>query len=773
MINNHLILCCILALLPQLCVAGTVVAKPTEASAFPSNGAVTGSPDEGILWALFHSGKITVLRQQIADLQQRFPNWKAPADLLNALQSVKNPSKSQATLQSKKPYKKTFSTLDRKWKQAALYAQTQKPNLAQSLYRTLVTFCTDPDVKRQTLINAGIQLPHPEFLALIDFAERFLTAETLSTIQFEVIKHNYLQNPPLSLSELNRIIDTVTDPLQAYLTTDFASSVAWRFFDFHDFDNAYKWFALADQLNPNQISPSLGTFLALEKLAAYDQLLALYAKIQNPELQLRAIASRAYKAKAWQQFNSEDFAESQQSVDKAEGLTGSDYASQELNAWLANQDKNHAKAAYLFETLYRQSPRSEFAAAYVQNQTLANPDILDSKLIQYGGAIFSEYNKSTSDALYSRKQFLAANELSPSRYPALEHIHSDSIDFSSYGRSKSGAPGLSQLEILKAPVFSFSHTATGGHLFKFSLSRIDLNAGTVDREGPTNHMLSNGIETEFLYRKEGWFSPYLRLANTPSNGVISPTIAFDTGFVQQTRFGNWGFSLYAQPVRQSILSYTGARDAQGHEWGRVLRTGLKTHAYYRLNDEWGISGSADLALLKGVDVNNNAAFAFSTGFSRNLNLPGFDYFNIGPSILFEHYAKNLSQFSVGHGGYFSPDQYFNLGFGVQFLTDEGRAFIIKGHAIAGFQSSKLESPPIHNTTNTTPSSTSGDALDLEAKGVWLVTPHLQLGAGIGIRHANSYEDYTGGLFIRYFFEDRKASFSSDLQESQFDNMRIY
>jgi len=67
----------------------------------------------------------------------------------------------------------------------------------------------------------------------------------------------------------------------------------------------------------------------------------------------------------------------------------------------------------------------------------------------------------------------------------------------------------------------------------------------------------------------------------------------------------------------------------------------------------------------------------------------------------------------------------------------------------------------------------GEALDFELKGVWLASSNLQIGAGAAMRRTNNFEDYSGGLFIRYFFDDRKASYSTDIPDSLFGNMLFY
>lgn len=147
-------------------------------------------------------------------------------------------------------------------------------------------------------------------------------------------------------------------------------------------------------------------------------------------------------------------------------------------------------------------------------------------------------------------------------------------------------------------------------------------------------------------------------------------------------------------------------------------------------------------------------------------------------MIYEHYEKNLSHFTLGHGGYFSPEHYVNAGLGVNFLTEEGRSFVIKGRAVVGAQMIDEAGAPWFPLIDPSRGSYAsneqvGEALDFELKGVWLAASNLQIGAGAAMRRTNNFEDYSGGLFIRYFFDDRKASYSTDIPDGLFGNMLFY
>jgi len=799
-------------------------------------------PDESILWALFQAKKFQALEQQIKQLKQRFPNWQVPVDLQNAMESsrkARGPASTTHT-RSTKPYKTRLkkvksadpcSDLGAKWDRAENLVRHDQSYAGQSIYETILKGCQNTAFRMTTLDKARTVLDYEDFMQLAEIGRSYLLGDYVDRLEYEWLKDDYLNQQKSDLNVQQQSFEQLTHWVEHFNDDNMANLIGWRFFDLKDYPNAQLWFEKAAKWNPSNENARLGQALSFEKQGELNKALAITEASDNADIEIQKIVARIYKAKAWQEIDANNPIAASGYVQHAEAATGSDAETQELNAWIANNSGDYKKAAQLFDGLYQQNPSKNYASAYVQNQAQVNRDLLERKARQEGGLLFDEYKNFHAQELYYRKQFLSAYQLAPDLFPDLANIDSAYIDAGAYGRHKSGEDGLGRLDLLRLPVVTGSYTVGGVHNFKLSLSRIGLHSGSPefckdaigvlsqdffrscnnlraidliaidDRFSPTQK-LSEALEIDFLYRKDGWFSPSIRLGSTPISGVVDPAITFDVGFVQQTTAGNWGLNVYSQPVRQSILSYTGIRDPYfsyysdivpsallpDHEWGRVLRSGFKASGYHQFNERWNFNGSAEIAMLTGSNVADNTSVAASLGLGRNIKIRGFDYFSVGPSIMYEHYEKNLSQFTLGNGGYFSPDHYINVGFGVNFLTDEGKAFVIKGRLVEGLQITKqgrssdfpLDANLVYlcraigrDCVQDLGGVRLGNALDFELKGVWLATPNIQFGAGAAIRQANNFEDYTGGLFIRYFFEERKASYSTDIPEGMFSNMQMY
>lgn len=790
--------CCANATEIEQSKSGGVINKPLL------NKPQSNQPDERILWRLLHAKKYDQLSLQLEQLTRQYPGWQPPTDLINALrqQRTHRAATAKTTHTSHKkviPYHDPCSSLPSKWNSAEAYQKSGQASKALDIYNKIIVECPDKE-KMQTLENARLRLDYTHFNQLLESSRRYLPSLYLDRIKYAALKDRYYGNKHPTSEEQELAVTGIAGLVQLFKDDDLAASIGWRYFDLKEYKKAQDWFQKAILWNSKNENARYGQILSLEKAGNYDQALATALSVTKPSPEIKSVAARILKTKAWQNFDRNQLKQAEENVSQAEKISGPDTEILELRAWIAKQNHQYEKAAKLFDELYKQSPDRKNAQAYIQSQVQVDKSVLAEKAEQAGSAFLDEYNRFHGQELYDRKQFQSAYKQAPHALPKLLNIASTFVDMGGYVRYKSGETGLGRLDMFKAPVVTGSYTINGNHTFRLSFSRVQLYSGSPEKcvaqigsiapDGklglgsqakcgastpfsPTQQ-LNNALEIDFSYRKDGWFSPFINLGSTPIGGIIAPAVTFNTGFVQQAGFGYWGLEAYSQPVRQSILSYTGIKDPYNNnlEWGRVLRRGILPSIYYRFNENWSTFSSIDLALLNGKNVAQNYSVSVSASLSRNLYISGFNYFSVGPSINYQHFDKNLSYFTYGQGGYFSPDQYINAGFGVNFLTEEGKPFVINGRMVGGFQDiSNANTPwfPLNNPAAGSFGSThsSGIAFDFELKGVWLVTPNFQLGAGTAIRKTSGYQDYTGGLFARYYFDSRKASFSTDIPKSMF------
>jgi hypothetical protein len=119
---------------------------------------------------------------------------------------------------------------------------------------------------------------------------------------------------------------------------------------------------------------------------------------------------------------------------------------------------------------------------------------------------------------------------------------------------------------------------------------------------------------------------------------------------------DWGVSLAHRPVTGSLLSYGGQRDLfSGIRWGAVRRTSV----LLQLATTWrGLEPFAQLewATYRGHEVLPNREQAAAIGVDWALSRGADHYLAVGPVLRLRAFDNNQNHYSVGHGGYYSPQR---------------------------------------------------------------------------------------------------------------------
>jgi hypothetical protein len=549
----------------------------------------------------------------------------------------------------------------------------------------------------------------------------------------------------------------------------------------------------------------------------FDGALALAGEYGIDGITLRKRAGEMLLAKAWESYEAKDYAESRLQAERAISYLDDPFEGQTLLAWLDYQGGDYPQALNRFETLYGRHREPELARGIVASQVALGADfetlngLLETDAADFAASVLAIL----SEELYWRREFLAAYKLvlSGKQSEAGEGTGPDmkkllNIDSPAAGifvahRDKRGESGTSSLRSTVLSAIKMSYVLSGVHTASLSAYRWRLASGTVDPRGtpvgsagvlqggdrslaaPPDVRLDEGWSLTAGYQRSGWWRPYAQLGITPIDGEIDPAVSLRLGVERQIRPGAFRLEFFSQPLRDSVLSFTGMRDPYSERrWGRVMKSGGEASLFYSLNKKWGLYGEVEGGWLEGEEVDDNQMIRLAAGIGYALNLDRFDYLTVGPQLSFAHYNDNRSHFTLGHGGYFSPDRFYNMGVGVDFLTKEGQKFIARGHAGLGYQwidneaaelfpgQPELTGQIIHLAnggmmTFYEASDSRGIAYDLECVGSWLFAPRWQLESGVGLRKTEGYEDYFIGIGLRHFFRPRKAMFSTDIPSEMF------
>ena len=563
-----------------------------------------------------------------------------------------------------------------------------------------------------------------------------------------------------------------------------AEALAWVYFGEGKSELAKSWFSRALSLDSTDTSASYGLALMArnEGKLSEAQARALHAP-QSPKM--RALLQQIFATEAGESYDRKQYQKTLNFLGEAESFGPLTVDQRLLRAWTHYQLKEYAESAREFEALYRvRHDKISAEGLFYSLQRIDRQDRARSLSQELGGPFQLMVRDQQARDFYDRGLFLDAEAEAPGLYPALKNIDSPSLDTGVAFRQKSGQSGLSSLQAERLPFVDGSIVYSGVNLLTVELSRLDLDSGPLASNAtvgtdpmtqrpyshPPTTYLDNLTLVNVSLSHQGWFAPYLELGTTPIGGPVSVLPTGRLGFIQQVDSGNWGLSLYGKSNTESILSYTGMRDPfGGGNWGRVIESGVEASGYQDLGSNWGFTGDGTLGALTGDQVETNEHAALSAGIGKDLRLDGFQYFVIGPNFFGEQFEHNLSGFTIGQGGYFSPAYLAQATLDLNFLTLEGQPYIVRARFGFGGQDNQQDASPLFplapDGRNYSSLNQASYVASAEVEGVVRLSDHWQFGGALSYDKSADYTESKEMLFFRFEFEPRPAVFSSDLMRS--------
>jgi hypothetical protein len=237
------------------------------------------------------------------------------------------------------------------------------------------------------------------------------------------------------------------------------------------------------------------------------------------------------------------------------------------------------------------------------------------------------------------------------------------------------------------------------------------------------------------------------------------------------------FEAVRQPVTDSVLSYagthaslaaanatTGGAFSTNATWGGVVRTGGNVSAFYDDNT-YGAYGSIGLATLTGENVVTNSQITGLAGIYFRPYKTDNDAIRIGISAYYTGFDKNLSGFTFGQGGYFSPQNLEALTFPVEYTGHSGAWSYLASVAI-GVQHFNQDGGAIfpYNlpaqvalANSGSPaffagSEGTGPAFNLRGQVEYAIDNTLSIGAAAGFDNSNNYKEVIAKLYVRKTFD---------------------
>lgn len=760
----------------------------------------TTPPHRGIneqpLWDMLGERRYDELRPAIARIKQSHKDWQPPQKMLSLLAADElrqNIDKAIAgkdswaliNIERQHPEQFNCQNIHYLWALAeSLHAQNQTAR-AKKTYEWIMDNCQDENHRLISLQKATQHLPPDVAQEMIEREASTQKSEraktTFDEFQYGFYVHRFLGefNDKHYTSAL-AYAEKIESQIRQQQDANTASLVAWTYFQNQNFSKAEFWFAQSLQWKASD-DASYG--LALSRLRQDNprgaEVIARQHATTSPRM--RELLTDLLVAQADTAYKEGKYKESLNHFQEAGKHRPLPRWARAIQAWDYYQLGDYSQAGTEFNALYREQPDQDSAQGVVLSYSkIGNYSAIETLSREKPTPLSGVWKEFLTQDDYQRKLFFSARHTVPDKFSHLANIDSPTIALGMMSRHKSGEAGLGQLTIIKAPVSEVTYVYNDVNLWKFRLEKVMLDSGELAAGAkvgrypsassymfPATTRLEDGIEPHLSYRRDGRFSPYVDLGITPSSGIISSKPIWRLGFLKQERLGFWNGELFSQPVRESILSYTGITDPYGGEkWGRVVKTGINLSGYHRLGTSFGVFGHGSFAELSGERVADNRSLSSGLSLTRNIQIKGFDYFAAGASVSYEDYQKNLSHFTFGQGGYFSPQRRVFLGGTINFLTQENRNFILKGNAAVGYQSQQQNRSPLFplapNGDEFNASSQRGLGLTAQLHAVIRLEDYWQLGGELSLRETPDYHDRSALIFLRLLYRPRKTVHSMDL-----------
>lgn len=160
----------------------------------------------------------------------------------------------------------------------------------------------------------------------------------------------------------------------------------------------------------------------------------------------------------------------------------------------------------------------------------------------------------------------------------------------------------------------------------------------------------------------GWYNEnwYLNLGVTPVGfAIVNPIVELS----YSSSFHNIGWTLSAlhTPLTNSLLSFSGSQDPNtGITWGGVTSSGFNLALSYDRGGKHGLWSNALGSFLNGKNVVDNYRIELMGGYYYKIINQYNRRLSIGLSAQYWHYQKDLNRYTLGSGGYFSPQRFITV-----------------------------------------------------------------------------------------------------------------
>ncbi|HWB50658.1 MAG TPA: cellulose synthase subunit BcsC-related outer membrane protein [Stellaceae bacterium] len=373
-------------------------------------------------------------------------------------------------------------------------------------------------------------------------------------------------------------------------------------------------------------------------------------------------------------------------------------------------------------------------------------------------------------------------------------------------RTHSGAEGIGRLDefgsnaqvsfspwytgtatIAVMPVYLESGTPANGNLTNFGANRVLAAVGIGNANAVDQNAFGVGLLGTYSY---GDFTG--QIGTTPLGFPITNIIG-DIAYAPKFLGGNMSVRVegFRQPVTDTVLSYAGTRASLttanavtggafgGYNtlWGGVVKTGPRVTVFYD-DQMYGAYGGVGYSWLTGTNVADNAALDALLGAYFRPWKTDYWTLRVGLSAFYAGYDKNVSGYTYGQGGYFSPQDFEGIGIPVEISGSYDRWSYLASTTL-GTQHFNAHASPIFpinasaqqfmqvfdpaNAFNSGLHGGWGFGFNIKGQVEYAVDKTLALGLAGGVNNSNNYDEGIVQVYLRKTFDWFSPIASNDPQ----------
>lgn len=344
----------------------------------------------------------------------------------------------------------------------------------------------------------------------------------------------------------------------------------------------------------------------------------------------------------------------------------------------------------------------------------------------------------------------------------------------------SGTGGYSDLKA-HTTMLQVDAPLSDGRMF-FRSDLVNMDAGTFDTtdgkydpkwgtcaatdcHGSTNQS-ANGASVAVGWKNKTW---EMDIGTTPMGFDVVDVVG---GISYSNDLGPIGYTVNAhrRPISSSMLAFAGQRDPNTDTtWGGVRSTGGGVSLSYDKGEANGVWSSLNVDSLTGKNVEDNWRARWMTGYYYKLINKNNERLTVGVSNMLWHYDKDLSGYTLGQGGYYSPQEYvsfalpvtwrkrtenwsWELGGSVSWShskTKDGMRYPLQGLIPDNQKDAEGNDMYTDKHEPENGSSSSGTGYTARALIERRVTSNWFVGVGVDIQQAKDYTPSHALLYVRY------------------------